>query len=107
MGNETSGKDWLERLVGATVRHGKEEVPTSVCTGKHVAFYFSAHWCGPCKLFTPQLVSIYNKLNGTKSEFEVIYVSLDRSRDEFEVRSLFCPTVGGGDAAVMRGCPCR
>ena len=30
--------------------------------GKVVAIYFSAHWCGPCRNFTPQLASLYQSI---------------------------------------------
>jgi nucleoredoxin len=43
------------------------------------AFYFSAHWCGPCKKFTPQLVEYYNKMKVQYPQFEVVFVSRDRS----------------------------
>lgn len=44
--------------------------------------YFSAHWCGPCRKFTPRLVEYYNKAEGDHPEFEIIFVSSDKSADE-------------------------
>jgi nucleoredoxin len=49
---------------------------------KVIGVYFSADWCGPCRQFTPELVSFYNKMNnrrGKKNEFEIVWVS--RCRD--------------------------
>lgn len=43
------------------------------------ALYFSAHWCGPCRKFTPQLVEFYNRVAPQHPEFEVVFVSYDRS----------------------------
>lgn len=43
-----------------------------------VAFYFSAHWCGPCKAFTPELARHY-----VPGKMEILFVSLDRNEDEF------------------------
>ncbi|KAK3933257.1 Nucleoredoxin [Frankliniella fusca] len=40
--------------------------------------YFSAHWCPPCKAFTPQLVNTYNAVRERGHSFEVIFVSSDR-----------------------------
>jgi nucleoredoxin len=49
---------------------------------KVIGVYFSADWCGPCRKFTPELVSFYNKMNnrrGKKGQFEIVWVS--RCRD--------------------------
>jgi nucleoredoxin len=43
--------------------------------------YFSAQWCGPCRKFTPQLVAYYNQVTHDHPEFEIIFVSLDKSAD--------------------------
>lgn len=51
---------------------------------KFVAFYYSAHWCGPCRKFTPQLVEYYNRVAAAHPEFELIFVSSDRSRFGWE-----------------------
>jgi nucleoredoxin len=52
--------------------------------GKHVAIYFSAHWCTPCRKFTPSLVRLYNELNAAGKELEVILVSSDRDDESFK-----------------------
>lgn len=44
--------------------------------GKTVALYFSAHWCGPCRRFTPTLITYRNRY---KDHFEVVFISSDRS----------------------------
>lgn len=49
--------------------------------GKYVALYFSAHWCGPCRGFTPKLAEWYN--GGLKDKMEVIFVSSDRDESAF------------------------
>lgn len=51
---------------------------------KLIAFYFSAHWCAPCRKFTPQLVDYYNRVAPQHPEFELIFVSADRSRFNWE-----------------------
>ena len=43
--------------------------------------YFSAHWCGPCRAFTPKLAAFY-KQRKTKNNFQVIFVSGDKSSRE-------------------------
>jgi len=53
--------------------------------GKTLGVYFSAHWCGPCRGFTPTLSKVYNKLKEKgQNDFEIIFVSGDRSKSEFD-----------------------
>jgi thiol-disulfide isomerase/thioredoxin len=48
-----------------------------------IALYFSAHWCPPCRGFTPQLADWYKKdLQG--KGLEVIFVSSDRDEAAFK-----------------------
>ncbi len=56
-----------------------EEVSFETLKGKTLGFYFSAHWCPPCRQFTPSLVDFRNK---NAEEFEVIFVSFDNSGEE-------------------------
>ena len=51
----------------------------SLASKKLIALYFSAHWCPPCRKFTPELVQYYNRVTAQHPEFEVIFVSFDRS----------------------------
>jgi thiol-disulfide isomerase/thioredoxin len=48
-----------------------------------VAIYFSASWCGPCKQFTPFLAQLYKNLQKKGKKFEVVWLSRDRSSEEF------------------------
>ncbi|GAB1604581.1 nucleoredoxin-like [Argonauta hians] len=52
--------------------------------GKITGLYFSAHWCPPCKHFTPVLSAMYDKLKSEGQNFEVVFVSSDRSNVSFE-----------------------
>jgi nucleoredoxin len=51
---------------------------------KFVGFYYSAHWCAPCRKFTPQLVQYYNLIAPAHPEFEIIFVSADRDHFGWE-----------------------
>ena len=45
-------------------------------------FYFSAHWCGPCKAFTPTLRRWYQR-HAAAQQVEVVFVSNDHDETEF------------------------
>ena len=49
-----------------------------------VGIYFSAHWCGPCRMFTPDLIKLYNELKEAGKSFEVIFISSDHSQEDFD-----------------------
>jgi len=74
------------KLVGDTLLRGEESVSTAdALKGKDcVAIYFSAHWCGPCRGFTPSFADAYNKLKAAGKKFEVVFVSSDRDEDAFK-----------------------
>ena len=48
---------------------------------KKVLVYFSAHWCPPCRMFTPMLNEAYtDELKA--ANVEVVFVSSDQGADE-------------------------
>ncbi|KRX19420.1 Nucleoredoxin-like protein 2, partial [Trichinella nelsoni] len=71
-----------EQLEGKTLMKVSNGQSSKVNASEHlknkvVALYFSAHWCPPCRSFTPVLKDFYEEV-GDK-DFEVIFVSFDRS----------------------------
>jgi nucleoredoxin len=52
--------------------------------GKTVGLYFSAHWCGPCRGFTPKLAEIYKGLKAAGKPFEIVFVSSDKDEAAFK-----------------------
>ncbi|KAL7428776.1 hypothetical protein ACHAXH_002173 [Discostella pseudostelligera] len=93
-----------EDVVGPTLlKCNGEEVPTSLALSgkKYVMLYMSAHWCPPCRHFTPQLVAAYeahkryleeggggdfnaNTDDDSVGEIEVIFVSFDSVKSEYD-----------------------
>jgi len=64
-------------------KEGQEVALAEAISGKTVAYYFSAHWCPPCRGFTPKLAEWYTKDLKAKG-LEVIFISSDRDEDAFK-----------------------
>lgn len=60
----------------ATLLNADGEQVTNSMEGKFVGLYFSASWCGPCRRFTPELVSFRNQ---NADYFEVVLIGADGS----------------------------
>ena len=48
-----------------------------------IGIYFSAHWCPPCRQFTPKLAEFYNKINSNGKKLEIIFCSSDNDEKSF------------------------
>jgi len=73
----------LQKLLGETLLTKNGSVATSeVLKGKTVGLYFSAHWCPPCRGFTPELASAYTDHLQAKG-LEVVFVSSDQDAEQF------------------------
>merc|ERR1712113_16574 len=75
MGDSLKGAK-LIKADGSTV-----EADSALNGKKFVGFYFSAHWCPPCRGFTPVLKDFYEEVS---DEVEIIFVSSDRSSDDMQ-----------------------
>lgn len=51
---------------------------------KYLGLYFSAHWCPPCRQFTPVLAEKYKALKASHEDMEMVFVSSDRDQGQFE-----------------------
>jgi nucleoredoxin len=75
----------LQALLGVKQLKGKTGlVDVATLEGKTVFLYFSAHWCPPCRAFTPVLAKLYKEQKAKRSDFEIIFASWDQSEAEFE-----------------------
>jgi nucleoredoxin len=80
---------WADDIIGPTLLVKENDAvvskPTAEVLGgkKFVLFYFSAHWCMPCRKFTPLLGVTYEDLED-KSEIEVVFVSADEDKGGFD-----------------------
>jgi nucleoredoxin len=74
--NDAQAQSHKEHFPDGIVDIKGEAVSLDTLKGKVVGLYFSAHWCGPCRAFTPSLVKYREKY---KDNFEVVFVSSDRS----------------------------
>lgn len=81
----TQNYDWIAEF-GTEKLQGKDgEVDTNTLSSLDVVMiYFSAHWCPPCKGFTPVLVEKYQKLKEAGKKFECVFVSSDQSQKDFD-----------------------
>ncbi len=62
------------------------DVSNAILNTRLIALYFSAHWCGPCRGFTPLLIEFYNYLKDQVAPthgLELIFVSSDRDEAQF------------------------
>jgi len=71
--------DWKTRFSEGLVDADGKAVDLSTLKGKVVAVYHSAHWCPPCRTFTPKLVAF---ANAHKDNLAVVFVSYDQSPAE-------------------------
>lgn len=68
---------------GALVHRAEDKVVAAtdeaLANKEIIAVYYSAHWCPPCRKFTPELVKFYNENKSKYPKFELIFVSSDKT----------------------------
>jgi nucleoredoxin len=82
----TSASPGLRELLGASLvnRAGKTVSTAEALAGKDFVFvYCSAHWCPPCRAFTPALTAWMNK-NGSGKKVGFVFASSDRDEQAFK-----------------------
>ena len=75
----------MEALIGNTFKteNGTISLEELQASCDVIAVYFSAHWCPPCRGFTPVLVKFYNEVNASGKKLEIVFGSIDQSEDQF------------------------
>ena len=49
-----------------------------------IGVYFSAHWCPPCRAFTPKLAQFYKNVNKNEKQIEIVFNSADQDLQSFK-----------------------
>jgi thiol-disulfide isomerase/thioredoxin len=57
---------------------------SSVKSAKIILLYFSAHWCPPCRKFTPLLKEFYDEVNEENKQCEIVFISADKTQEEHD-----------------------
>lgn len=110
----------IKELFGSEIETatGKKVGLGALAGAKKIGIYFSAHWCPPCRAFSPKLVATYNELKEQGKPFELVFVSSDRSADDMQnyIRELKMPWYAVpfksdkrgqlGQTYGVRGIPC-
>nr|XP_054775617.1 uncharacterized protein LOC129284187 [Lytechinus pictus] len=66
-------------LAGNVIDNEMKTLSLDSLKGKVLGIYFSAHWCPPCKTFTPVLKGTYEKIKETGQPFEIIFATKDHN----------------------------
>merc|ERR1719197_443135 len=72
-------------LFGDTLmtKDGAQNTDEVLAGKKHVLVYFSAHWCPPCRGYTPDLSKAYAD-SAKKDETAVVFISSDQDQASFD-----------------------
>jgi len=76
-------KPFIE-VIGNSFRKGDALVGKDAIAGKTLGIYFSAHWCPPCRGFTPTLAKHYKAYKERGLPFEIVFSTGDRDEASFE-----------------------
>ncbi|KAG7400849.1 hypothetical protein PHYBOEH_004060 [Phytophthora boehmeriae] len=76
---------WSEQLGEKLLtKDGLQDTDYKLAGKKVVGFYFSAHWCPPCRQFTPFLSAVYDDMVEEHPEFELVFISSDRDPAQYQ-----------------------
>jgi nucleoredoxin len=76
----------FKEMVGASIydKAGDATFEKVAGSAEVICMYFSAHWCGPCRSFTPQLITAYNAMIAKKCPIQIFFCSFDHSEKDYK-----------------------
>jgi len=74
----------FSEAIGSSFRKGDAMLGKEAIAGKTLGIYFSAHWCPPCRGFTPTLAQHYKAYKEKGLPFEVVFCTGDRDEASFD-----------------------
>lgn len=84
--SEALRRRWFNTLQNGTLlKNGSNQpVPLADALGgkEFLLFYVSAHWCPPCRQFTPMLANWYKTIG--KAFVEIVFLSADHDENSFQ-----------------------
>ncbi len=73
----------MDKVGTEFIGEGGKKTTCDVKSKKIVGIYFSAHWCPPCRAFTPQLAEAYKAMKEAGNDIEIIFASFDQTEADF------------------------
>mmetsp|Transcript_42185 Transcript_42185/g.98966 ORF Transcript_42185/g.98966 Transcript_42185/m.98966 type:complete len:832 (+) Transcript_42185:82-2577(+) len=76
----------MEELLGQKLlaEGGDKEVDVSALKATSIGLYFSGHWCGPCRDYTPRLAKVYQRAKELGKSLDIVFISSDHAQGEFD-----------------------
>ena len=85
-------------------KSGETPKEIDLSTSDVIGIYFSAHWCPPCRAFTPQLADVYKNWQSSGKKIQIVFCSFDQ--DEKGFRDYFNDqpwvAIPHGDARIQK-----
>ena len=73
--------DWNKTFGKELYNANKTTVAAKEKSADVIGIYFSAHWCPPCRAFSPKLVKAFNQMKKNGDSIAIVFASSDRSED--------------------------
>merc|ERR1711948_222110 len=84
--NKNQPKKMKDHFGNAVIldKNGDKVDAASLSSKDFVLIYFSAHWCPPCRGFTPVLAEFYNEAKAAGKNIEIVFVSSDQDEGQWK-----------------------